>query len=226
MGTELSEPAISPQSLAYNFTNEGGVCGTTRFLKNIAGLWLVQECRRVWELAGSAYSWDQLTGMAREAVPLTCFVDPDHADFGSPGDMPQRIRTFCCNTGQNPPQSEGSIIRCALESLALKCRYVLNQLEDVLDRKTTRIHIVGGGIQNTLLCSMIASATGRQVLAGPIEATALGNILMQTMARGQIGSLSEIREVVGNSTELKAYEPEDQQAWEDAYGRFEPILRD
>lgn len=224
MGAEIKEPAINAKALTHNFTNEGGVCNTFRFLKNITGLWLVQECRRIWNLAGKNYDWNHLTALAREAQPLKAFIDPDHADFGTPGDMPTRIQSACQKNGYSAPETDGAIIRSALESLALKCRYTLGQLEDALNKKMGNIHIVGGGIQNTLLCQFIANATGRTVLAGPIEATALGNLLIQAMAKGQIGSHSELREVVRNSTEMQTFEPKDTEAWTEAYATFEKLI--
>ncbi|MDA0748151.1 MAG: rhamnulokinase [bacterium] len=224
MGTELPEPAISQAVLDRNFTNEGGVCNTFRFLKNISGLWLVQECRRIWQRDGSTYSFEDLVQRAGQTQPFLSFVDPDHPDFVSPGDMPARIREACKRTGQPVPESEGAIIRCALESLALKFRYTLGQLEEALDKQMSVLHMVGGGIQNTLLCQFTANATGLPVIAGPVEATALGNILVQAMARGQLGSLSDIRDVVRNSTELISYEPAETAPWEDAYGRFLRLL--
>ncbi|MDP6038799.1 MAG: rhamnulokinase family protein [Candidatus Latescibacteria bacterium] len=224
MGTELPEPAINEKALLHNFTNEGGVNNTIRFLKNISGLWIVQECRRIWEQSGKSYDWEKLMALAMEANALTSFIDPDHPDFGTPGDMPTRIRDFCKKTSQPIPDTEGEIIRTALESLALKCRYVLNQLEDALDKTLGDIHIVGGGIHNTLLCQFIASATGRTVLAGPAEATAMGNLLMQAMAKGQIGSLNELRDVVRASTEIKTYEPVNTSAWNGAFEKFQKLI--
>jgi rhamnulokinase len=220
MGAEISKPAINKKALEHNFTNEGGVCNTFRFLKNITGLWLVQECRRVWNLAGKNYDWTQLSALANEAPLLKSFIDPDHADFGTPGDMPKRIQQACKKNDQPIPETHGQIVRTALESLALKCRYTLHQLEDALGKTMGNIHIVGGGIQNTLLCQFIASATGRTVLAGPIEATAMGNLLIQAMAKGQVGSHSELREIVRNSTQIKTYEPAHTDAWNDAYQTF------
>ena len=224
MGAEIPQPAINAKALEHNFTNEGGVCNTFRFLKNITGLWLVQECRRIWNLAGKNYDWTQLTNLAQDAPALQSWIDPDHANFGTPGDMPKRIQEACAKSNQPVPQSDGEIIRTALESLALKCRFTLAQLENALGKTMGNIHIVGGGIQNTLLCQFIANATGRPVLAGPIEATAMGNLLMQAMAKGQIASLSELREIVRNSTTITTYEPQDKQAWDDAYGTFEKRL--
>ena len=223
MGAELTEPAINEKALAHNFTNEGGVDNTIRFLKNISGLWIVQECRRVWALAGNDYSWEQLMALALDAEALASFIDPDHADFGTPGDMPARIRDFCTRTHQIVPDSEGAIIRTALESLALKCRSVLSQLEDALGKPLADIHIVGGGIHNTLLCQFIASATGRAVLSGPAEATAMGNLLMQAMGKGQIASLDDLRAIVRASTPIKTYRPTDADAWAEAFEKFQGI---
>jgi len=221
MGAEIMEPAINAKSQLYNFTNEGGVNGTYRFLKNIAGLWLVQESKRTWDLAGNALTFDELTGRAQQAAPLASLIDPDDPSFVAPGDMPSRIRSYCERAGETVPQSEGEVIRCALDSLALKCRYVLGNIQDALDRSFSTIHIVGGGIQNRLLCQLIADATGLEVQAGPIEATALGNILVQAIASGDLGSLSEAREIVRASTPIQTYTPQPSAAWDDAYTRFE-----
>lgn len=220
MGAEVTEPIITSASLDYNFTNEGGVCGTFRFLKNIMGLWLVQESRRTWERAGESLSYGELTALAQAAPPFVAFLEPDHPSFLPPGDMPARIRAFCKATGQPVPGDKGAVVRCALESLALKYRWVLEKLEEILGRPLQVIHIVGGGTQNTLLCQFTADATGRPVQAGPIEATALGNILLQALALGHVSSLEEAREVVRNSFEVVTYEPQDTSAWEEAYSRF------
>ena len=226
LGTELQVPNVTPEALRYNFTNEGGVCGTFRFLKNVTGLWIVQECRRIRENQGRAFSFSDLVLLAEAAPALTSFIDPDHPDFLEPGDMPARIRAYCKRTGQTEPATDGAVIRCALESLALKCRYVLEDLELVLNRKLHTIHIVGGGIRNTLLNQFTANAAGRPVVTGPAEATALGNVLVQAYARREIDSLAGIREVVRNSTELATFEPDGGGAWEDAYARFRRLLND
>ena len=226
LGAELPAPAVTRAALRHNFTNEGGVCGTYRFLKNITGLWIVQECRRIWENQGRAYAFAELVRLAEAAPALNSFIDPDHSDFLEPGDMPARIRTYCRRTGQTEPATEGAVIRCALESLALKCRNVLEDLESVLGRRLHTIHVVGGGIRNTLLNQFTADATGRPVVAGPAEATALGNVLVQAYARGEIDSLAGIREVVRNSTEIVTSEPDGDDAWEDAYARFRQLLED
>lgn len=220
MGVEAPAPVITPESLAFNLTNEGGVCGTFRLLKNIMGLWLVQECRRTWAAQGRTYSYADLTAMAAASPAFGPLVEPDCHDFLAPGDMPARVRAFCTRTGQTPPETEGAIVRCALESLALKYRWVLEKLEVLTGRTLRAIHVVGGGSQNGLLCQLTADATGRPVLAGPVEATAMGNALMQALARGRIGSLAEGREVVRRSCEVTTYAPRPAAAWDDAYARF------
>jgi rhamnulokinase len=220
MGAELTEPIINADSLAYNFTNEGGVGGTFRFLKNIMGLWLVQESRRTWASQGESLSYGELTQMAAEAEPLRAIVDPDDGDFLKPGDMPARIRAFCKRSGQSVPESKGAIVRCALESLALKYRWTLERLEEMLGRRLEPIHIIGGGTQNRLLNQLAADATGRRVVTGPIEATAIGNVLVQMMALGHIGSIKEGRRIVRTSFDVETYEPQGGDEWDDAYGRF------
>jgi len=220
MGVELPEPVINEQSLAYDFTNEGGVERTVRFLKNIVGLWLVQECRRTWARQGEDLSYDDLTQMAAQAEPLRSIVAPSHGEFLKPGDMPARIQGFCQQTGQPVPESKGAIIRCALESLALTYRWVLERLEAILGRRLEPIHIVGGGTKNRLLNQFTADATGRPVVTGPVEATAAGNVMMQAMALGHVGSLEEGRQIVRNSFDVTAYEPSGGSNWDEAYDRF------
>jgi len=220
MGIEVTEPVISEESLAFNFTNEGGVCGTFRLLKNIMGLWLVQQCRRTWAQEGEELSYGEITEMAAQAPAFGPIVEPDAHDFLAPGDMPSRIRAFCARTGQRQPETKGEIVRCALESLALKYRWVIEKLEILSGKSLGTIHILGGGSQNQLLCQFAADATQRPVVAGPVEATAMGNVLMQAIARGRLASLAEGREVVRNSSELQTYEPQVNAAWDEAYGRF------
>ncbi len=220
MGVESPEPVITKESLAFNFTNEGGVCGTFRLLKNIMGLWLVQECRRTWAQEGEELSYAQLTDLAAEAPAFGPLIEPDSHDFLRPGDMPSRIRAFCGRTGQKVPETKGEIIRCALESLALKYCWVLEKLEIMCGSRLGTIHVVGGGSQNRLLCQLTADATQRPVVAGPVEATAAGNILMQAIARGHIASLAEGREVIRRSFDLLTYEPGPAAGWDEAYARF------
>ncbi|MCD6519762.1 MAG: rhamnulokinase [Anaerolineae bacterium] len=220
MGIESPEPIITEESLAFNFTNEGGVFGTIRFLKNIMGLWLVQECRRTWAQEGEELSYAELTELAAQAPAFGPLIEPDSTEFLRPGNMPERIRQFCARTGQAQPKSKGEIVRCALESLALKYRWVLEKLELMLGKEIGTIHVVGGGSQNWLLCQLTADATQRPVVAGPVEATSTGNILMQAIAHGEVGSLAEAREIVRRSFELITYEPHGGDGWEEAYRRF------
>ncbi|NOZ30069.1 MAG: rhamnulokinase [Chloroflexi bacterium] len=225
MGIEVRTPILTQEAQEANFTNEGGVDGTYRFLKNITGLWLVQECRRIWAREdGQATSWDELTRMAAEAEPFRSFVDPDDPAFLNPTDMPKVIQERCQATGQPVPESRGAILRCALEGLALKCRYTADTLARLRGRPLKVLHIVGGGIQNKLLCQFIANATKLPVIAGPIEATATGNVLIQAMGQGEIGSLQELREIVRRSVAPEEYEPQDTAAWEEAYGRFREYM--
>ena len=220
MGIEIPEPMVTDQALTLNFTNEGGVESTFRFLKNIMGLWIVQECRRTWAQAGDEMSYAQMAQLAESAQVFTALIDPDDDTFLPPGDMPSRIVDYCKRTEQSPPSSAGEILRCALESLALKYRGVLEKLEAVRGRSIDVIHIVGGGAQNQTLCQFTADATGTLVIAGPIEATAVGNIAVQAIARGVIGSISEARKVVRQSFNLITYEPQNSAGWDKAYARF------
>jgi rhamnulokinase len=221
MGAELSQPLINDISLKLNFTNEGGVQGTSRFLKNITGMWLVQECRRTWASQGENYSYDQLTEAASRSTPFQSLIDVDDPVFLKPGDMPARIRNACQKTGQKAPESKGEIIRCCLESIALKYRIVFGQMETALGRRLEPIHIIGGGGKNKLLNQFTANATQRSVITGPIEATAVGNILVQWMALKAIGSIEEGRSIVRNSFELETYEPAQTEDWDEAYERFQ-----
>ncbi len=220
MGIEVSEPIVTEQALALNFTNEGGVERTFRFLKNIMGLWLVQECRRTWAQAGNELSYSEMAQLAEDAAPFSAFVDPDDDSFLAPGDMPSRIIDYCKRTGQLPPSNAGEILRCVLESLALKYRWVLKQLEAVRGHSVDVIHIVGGGAQNQILCQLTADATGTPVIAGPTEATAIGNIVVQAIACGLIGSIAEAREIIRRSFNAITYAPQDSPDWNQAYERF------
>jgi rhamnulokinase len=226
VGVEMPEPAIAPEGMQANFTNEGGFGGTTRFLKNVMGLWLLQECRRTWGREGNHYSYEDLRRLA-EALPAAgSLLDPDHPAFLPPGDMPGRIRRFCEETGQSQPEEPGEVVRCVLDSLALKYRWVLERAEEITGRRAAVIHIVGGGVQNTLLCQLTADATRRPVRAGPVEATALGNLMVQAYARGYLGSLGEMRAAVRNSrVGVREYQPGGRRdEWEDAYERLRRIM--
>ena len=224
VGVEVNAPIITPQSLKFNFTNEGGVSGTVRFLKNVMGLWIVQECRRVWAQAGEELTYAELTALAERAVPFVSLVDPDDEAFLRPGDMPARLREFCARTGQPVPEEKGALLRCIFDSLALKYRVAIERIEAMLGRRLEVIHVVGGGSQNRLLCQLTADAAGRPVIAGPVEATAIGNAVVQAMALGHLGSLAEAREVIQYSFELITYEPRPAAAWEEAYARFVKLL--
>jgi rhamnulokinase len=223
VGIETPTPLITPRTRELNFTNESGVGGTVRFLKNVAGLWLVQRCRRQWN-AQSPVGYDDLKRLAEQAPPFGAFVDPDAPEFLNPEDMPESIRGFCRRTGQAPPEGQGPIIRCVLESLALKYRAVLDDLASLIPEPIETVHIIGGGSQNWVLNRFTADATGRVVVAGPVEATALGNILGQALALGLVGSLEEARRIVAASFRLETYEPHPSPLWDEAYGRFRRIV--
>ena len=218
MGVELREPAIRDECLALGFTNEVGVGGTIRLLKNIAGLWLLQECRRAWAAEGAEYSYDRLTAMAAEARPFAAILDPDA--FRDPGGMPRQIAEYCRHSGQEPPRTHAEYARVILESLALRYRQVLESLEKLTGRNIVTIHIVGGGSRNAVLNQFTADCTGRRVVAGPAEATAAGNILVQAIGAGELAHLSEVRAVVRESFAPTSFEPRPSGAWQRAYARF------
>jgi len=220
IGVEIVKPIINDLSLKYNFTNEGGVGNTYRFLKNITGLWLIQQCKATWESEGQEFSYSEMVKMAEEAKPLVSIIEPNYEPFLSHGDMPKRIIDFCKDTGQTVPETKGAILRCALESLALKYRWGIEKLEEIIGKRIDTIHIIGGGCQNQLLCQFTADATRRNVLAGPVEATAIGNIIMQALAKGYVKSIEEARELIGRSFEVIRYEPESGSEWDEAYGRY------
>ncbi len=220
MGVELPQPVINEKCLELNFTNEGGVGGTTRLLKNICGLWLVQECRRVWNESGKSYSWDLLTQAAAASKPLVSFINPDDPIFLAPKDMPAAIRDFCRRTNQPVPADEGAVIRCALESLAMQYRRVLGWLEELIGGHLETIHVVGGGANNRQLCQMTADACNRHVLTGPTEATAIGNIMMQAVAAGEVANIAEAREIVRSSFPVEEFQPQNSGAWNEAYSRY------
>jgi rhamnulokinase len=234
MGVETRTPKTDESTLGVNFTNEGGVGlgspspsgrgvggeGTIRLLKNIMGLWLVQECRRAWERGGVTYDYAALMKMAESAEPFASIVNPDDASFLLPSNMPAAIREYCKKTGQTVPTEPGDVVRSCLESLALRYRWVLERLEGLVGKKLDTIHIVGGGCQNTLLCQLAADACNRVVIAGPVEATALGNVLVQAIGLGLLGSLAEGRAVVRRSFEVRTYEPQHPERWAEPYQRF------
>jgi len=216
MGVESKTPIINEASLRHNITNEGGVEGTYRVLKNIGGLWFLQECRRIWGGWGS----DELVTLAEGAKPHVAVIDPDWHGFLNPPSMPDAIVEYCSKTGQSTPKTRGEIVRVVLEGLALAYRSTLSQLEESVGRKINRINIVGGGSRNTLLSQFAADAMNKPVYAGPAEATAIGNLLMQAKATGRVRDLDHIRKIVRASTEIVEYEPRDAPGWEDAYTKF------
>ncbi|MDD9265850.1 rhamnulokinase [Paenibacillus sp. MAHUQ-63] len=220
LGTETKEPVLGEQALAWNFTNEGGVYGTNRLLKNIMGLWLIQECKRTWDKEGKNLSFSELVKLAQQAKPFQAFIDPDHDMFLGPKHMPKQIQQYCRDTQQFVPQSEGEIVRTILESLALKYRFVLERTEQLTGKTYSGLHIVGGGIQNELLCQFTSNATGREVWAGPVEGSALGNLVVQWIALGYIADLREARKLIRNSFPVKTYVPEDVAGWQAAYATF------
>jgi rhamnulokinase len=223
LGIESSTPIITAKSQQHNFTNEVGYGGSIRFLKNIIGLWIVQECRRAWAKTGEDHSYEQLTQMAEAAPPLRSFINPNEARFAKPDNMPKKIADYCRETDQPIPTTPGEFIRCVLESLAMLYRQTLDQLEEVTGRKLTTLHIVGGGSKNQLLNQFSANATGRAIIAGPVECTAIGNVLIQALALGHLTSLASLRQVVRDSFPTARYEPQDVILWEEAYKRFQKL---
>ncbi len=220
LGVELKQPLITDQSRQFNFTNEVGYGQSVRFLKNIIGLWILQECRRQWGKTDYA----ELRQLAAQAAPLRSLINPNDERFGKPGTMPEKISAFCRETGQPVPTTPGEFTRCILESLALLYRRTLEQLEACTGQPVTTLHIVGGGSQNLLLNQFSANATGRTVIAGPVEATATGNILIQALALGQLKNLAELRQVVRNSFAVQTYQPQDAAVWSQADGRFQKLI--
>ena len=225
MGIESKHPIISEQTRQLNFTNEGGAEGTTRFLKNIMGMWLIQEVQRIWEAEGTKYSWPEMVELARQSEPFKFLINPDDSMFLNPRDMTQAVRDYCYQTAQGTPQSHGETIRCIYDSLALKYRFTLEQIRTVSSQPIEVIHIIGGGANNHFLNQITADATGLMVIAGPTEATAIGNILIQAKALGYVGSLNEIRQIVADSFGLVKFSPSHELDWEAAYNRYLDITR-
>ena len=219
VGTEVTTPVISAEAERTGFSNEGGVGGTFRLLKNVMGLWLVQGCRRRWGLDGPD-AYEALAAAAAEAEPLAALVDPDHPAFFNPPDMVAAIERRLASTGQAVPSTRGGLVRCVLDSLALKYRQVLDQLASVRGSRATVVHVVGGGAKNALLCQLTADATSLPVVAGPAEATSIGNILVQAIAAGAIGSVADGRRLVRQSFDPARFEPEGPEGWDRAYRRF------
>ncbi|MCK4558085.1 MAG: rhamnulokinase [Candidatus Aminicenantes bacterium] len=224
LGVEVDEPVINEGSRINNFTNEGGVDGKIRFLRNTMGLWLLQRCLKSWELQGDALGYDELSGLALEAQPFRSVVDPDDHAFLNPSDMPAAIREFCRKTEQRAPENKGDFVRCILESLALKYRFLLDKINAICPDPVEVLHIVGGGSQNEVLNQFSSDATGLPVIAGPVEATAVGNVMVQAISKDVLSGIEEGRKVVSRSFPLKNYEPENQERWDDIYGRVKGMF--
>lgn len=219
-GTEIPAPIVNETSLSINITNEGGYGGMTGLLKNIIGLWLIQESRRQWKREGEDYSYADLERMALAAEPFKCFIDPDSPEFTPPGDIPGRVREFCRRTGQYVPQTVGEVMRCIYESLAMKYRSTFSMIKECTGRDYKDIHVIGGGTKDTLLCQMTANACDVPVKAGPIEATVLGNIAVQLLSSGDIPDIKKAREIISRSEALREYAPCDADEWARAHGSF------
>lgn len=224
LGLELDRPIINDAAYHANLTNEGGVGGKFRFLKNIMGLWLVQQCRETWEEQGRTYSYEQLVEMAASVDPFRSLIDPDDLSFFPPGDMPSRIRAHCAELGEPTPETDAQVMAAIFGGLAFKYRYTLEHLIQISGQQVDRMHVIGGGSQNELLCQMTANAIARPVFAGPVEATALGNAIVQFMALGELGSLSEARELLAQSMIAQVYEPQRAADWDAHYPRYAALL--
>ena len=225
MGVESDDVVINNDTYEYSFTNEGGVGNTIRLLKNIMGLWVLQQCRSDWNSSGEELSYSQIAEMAGAAEPFKAFVCPNDSTFFAPGNMPERINEYLKSTGQEPIEDKGQMARVVLEGLALTYRWVFDKLQEVTGKRIDVLHIVGGGIKNELLCQFAANAIGRKVITGPVEATASGNIIMQAIGTGDLGSLAEARKLVGNSFDLKEYLPQDVDLWEKQYKKIEDKIK-
>lgn len=224
-GTELEKPIVNETSLNINITNEGGFDDTVGFLKNIIGLWLIQESRRQWQRQGEDYSYADLEKLALAAEPFRCFIDPDAPEFVPHGNIPKRVQEFCEKTGQYVPQTVGEIMRCIYESLVMKYKLTFEKLCECTQRDYPVIHVIGGGTKDTLLCRLTANSCDRTVKAGPIEATVMGNVAVQLMSDSSVADISEARKIVANSSELKVYEPAEVDKWEEAYADFLKIVK-
>ena len=223
LGTELREPIINAESATYNITNEGGCCGRISFLKNLIGLWLIQESRRQWMREGRAYSYGELEQMAAAAPAQRSFIRPDDPAFLPSGDMPLRIRAACERTGQPVPETVGEVVRCIDESLALSYRAALTEIEQCTKKHYDKIYLIGGGVQSRLLAQLTADACGRTVLAGPIEATVLGNIALQLIAAGEVRDLAEARALIRASSDITAYEPKNSDQWDAHFEKWKGL---
>lgn len=225
LGCELDEPILTEESRILALSNERGANGKINYLKNIIGLWLIQESRRQWKREGKDYSYADLERMALAAEPLRSFIDPDAPEFTPPGDLPGRVQAFCRRTGQPVPETVGQIMRCIYESLAFKYRYTLEQLAQATGKTFTALHVLGGGTKDGLLCRMTADCTGVPVIAGPVEATALGNILIQLVALGELKDIDEGRALIARSEPLKHFTPANRDDWNKKYELYKTIVK-
>ena len=223
-GTELDKPIVNETSMNINITNEGGFDDSTGFLKNIIGLWLIQESRRQWKREGEEYSYADLEKLALAAEPFKCFIDPDAPEFVPHGNIPERVREFCRRTGQYVPQTVGEVMRCIYESLAMKYRLTFEKLRECTKRDYPVIHVIGGGTKDGLLCQMTANSCDRTVKAGPIEATVMGNVAVQLMSDGSVENIGQARKIIADSSELKIFEPKETGDWAKAYEDFLKIV--
>ena len=224
-GTETKKPIVNDLSYSFNVTNEGGFGYSTAFLKNICGLWLIQESRRQWIREGKEYSYAELEKAALREKPFARFIDPDAPEFAVPGNLPARITEYCRRTGQSIPENEGQTVRCIYESLALRYRAVLEGIEKCTGKNYDSLNVVGGGTKDTLLCKMTADACNITVYAGPIEATVMGNVAVQLISGGDIADVVEARRIIANSGQLKCYSPENTAAWDEAYEKFKSVTK-
>jgi len=220
MGIEVEEAIINEHTFNLNFTNEGGIEGTTRFLKNITGMWLLEQCLKDWKNEGVTYAYEKLVQMTASVPAFQSFIDPDHVSFANPVCMPTAIADYCRATNQIVPSTHAEFVRCIFESLALKYNYVLGKLRDLAPFPIEKLHVIGGGSKNPLLNQWTANATGVQVIAGPSEATAIGNIMIQAKTAGCVSSLQEMRQIIGNSIPLDDFVPENSKKWAEAYQKF------
>ncbi len=222
LGIESKEPLVTEQALAMNFTNEGGVEGTTRFLKNIMGMWLIQECKRIWD-EEEEVEWQQIVDLCGQAKPFTSLINPDDPMFLNPGNMPKAIQDYCKKTGQSVPEGKGEIARCVYESLVLKYKLTVQQIESITGKKIERLHIIGGGAHNEMMNQLTADALGIPVYAGPTEATAIGNVMLQAKALGKVSSLAEIRKIVRKSFDVVTCLPLPKHDWDKVFERFSKL---
>jgi rhamnulokinase len=220
MGIEVKDAIINDETYKLNFTNEGGIEGTTRFLKNITGMWLLEQCLKEWKKEGITYAYEKLVHMAESAPAFQAFIDPDHPSFANPASMTKAITEYCQVTGQTAPTTHAEFVRCIFESLSLKYKYILGKLIDLAPFAIEKLHVIGGGSKNPLLNQWTANAIGMPVIAGPSEATAIGNIMIQAKSAGCVSSLTEMRQIIRESIQLEEFLPENKSDWGKAFIKF------